>query len=483
MIALLAVVMMAGMVSADTMEDVAAGTTPSVDATVALTFENQPALCFKVTEDGDNTDTITGVDVTVTTTGGAAPTDFSFIAWHDVDENGIVNKGDVQLCAPVAGTGASATKTTITFTSVVNLAQSASEDILITASGTAADGETVALTIANNGDVKLGTGTTTGTIAVAQATLTCSSTAPDNTVSAGTTQVAARTVATHGQNDPVFDLKVTNAAATADRIKSVKLTTAYVGAERSDISNVQMYIDADGSGTVSDGDTELWITPTTFGADAETFTITGGVAVPGIGNVELLAVYDFAGTAVESETITTGLADGNDVVMVTDQDDATAAINGNPMTFTAGVTPFTLTIVTTPSEPKLDDQVTVTATILDAGSNPVSDWPVTIDGVVTDTASNGKAVRIYTPGALGVKQVTALNGRGATLTKTYSVTNNVLVDVTVTQSDGSPLPALEWGDSLYFKVNALYNGNPVPTPGGADGTGVPNVDVYFIRPQ
>ena len=134
MIALLAITMMTGLASADTVEDVAAGTTVPGDVDVALTFENQPALSFKVTEDGTGATTITGVDVTVTTS--AAPTDFSFIAWHDVDENGIVNKGDVQLCTPVTGTGVSGGKTTITFTSVVNLAQSASEDILITASGT-----------------------------------------------------------------------------------------------------------------------------------------------------------------------------------------------------------------------------------------------------------------------------------------------------------------------------------------------------------
>ncbi|RLB68156.1 MAG: hypothetical protein DRH04_07110, partial [Deltaproteobacteria bacterium] len=36
---------------------------------------------------------------------------------------------------------------------------------------------------------------------------------------------------------------------------------------------------------------------------------------------------------------------------------------------------------------------------------------------------------------------------------------------------------------MYFKVNALYNGNPVPTPKVGDGTGVPDADVYFIPPQ
>jgi hypothetical protein len=94
---------------------------------------------------------------------------------------------------------------------------------------------------------------------------------------------------------PVLQVRLTNPSAAAATLTSLQLTASGSGDDASGISNVALYADNNGNGTVDGGD--VLLTNGVYPSNNGTLTLNFTNIIPPSSSMNYLVVYDFSGTA------------------------------------------------------------------------------------------------------------------------------------------------------------------------------------------
>jgi uncharacterized repeat protein (TIGR02543 family) len=281
------------------------------------TFKGVPVYRLHITNSGTVPDTLVSLTMDPYTGDTADDTLITLHFYDDVNDNGIVDQGDINLGGSAAFASDN-TKQTFTFTSPLTVPVGVTS-ILITA-----DGAVVGNTGIFHLQISLGTDILMGTTAINNTNnfplinpspLTVSDTAPSLAITDGDNDPAPKHVSENATGVVVKQLKIT-AAATSDSVVSLAITPAG-SANDTDISSTKFYIDNGITpGVINGSDILLEKTPTTYtGNDTKTvFTFTSPVQIPGSSSVNILYTYDLGAGIVGGNTLTAQLAATTDAV-------------------------------------------------------------------------------------------------------------------------------------------------------------------------
>lgn len=390
--------------------------TPGVQFTA---FKGVQVFKLNIGNSGNAADTITALSPTPS--GTAADTAITLHFFKDVNDNGIVDQGDVDLSASAAF-AINDTKQSFNITDVV-VPAGGGTSILITADGTGlANTNTFTLGFAAATDIAT-TVTSTGTFPMNNAdALSVSSVAPALTVGNGANSPTAKTVAASAVNMAVKQLAVSAVPGTGDSVVSVALTPSGTENEATNISSVVFYID-NGSdfGQVDGTDKRLVSTPATFSANntKTTFTFSSPVQIVQGGLVHLLVSYNLGASATNAATLIEIVAAAGDVV----------AGSAETVTKTATAS-ATITI----------DNIPAVSSIAAYTDRIIVNFSENIDGMQTTNCSNymvgGIVLSCSGPGTPFIDfQGNKITIRGLTLVTTTAL---VIAGSVINDIDGTP---------------------------------------------
>ncbi|MDP3955800.1 MAG: hypothetical protein Q8Q18_00960, partial [bacterium] len=294
---------------------IAVGGANPAATTVHNVFRDEPLFQFYLNSAGS--ETLDGIRITALYSGTGAENDYALSFYKDVDDDGIVSDGDVQLLDYTNLTAANGGEQLFDLTNM-SMTAATEYNILVlgrTVTADPADADTIRLSLDTSAVLSEGnaqSGSATSNL------FTLEADDPNIAVTDGGGQPSTATILNSASNLAVQEWTITEAGASSgDTVRIVGITPTGTIDESADITSVQFYID-DGDDTFETGeDNLLSSTPATFSVNdtKENFTITGGIKVPIGGSVNVWVVYNLASSASNGETIIQNIAVGTDVTM------------------------------------------------------------------------------------------------------------------------------------------------------------------------
>ena len=365
----------------------AATKTDVTPGTQSTAFVGVPVYRLHVTNSGDALDTITSLSLTPS--GAVVDTNITLHFYNDVNNNGIVDQGDVDLLGTDLAYPGSIhfhsdnTKNVFTLASPLAIPVGVTH-ILITADGGPAVGnaQTFLLSFALGADVHMGTVQITpdpGNMPNSY-NLTISNTAPSLAITKGENDPIAKT-ATASQTGVVVKQLTFTAQATSDSIVSLAITPNGNEDDAANIASTKFYIDLGTPGLIDGNGADILLstTPTKYSTNngIETFTFLSPFLIPG-GTpgtpVNILYTYNLGAGVVGGKTLTAQL------VATTD------AVAGSGITVSSNSSGISSTITIASTPPTLAQPTVVSASTVKANSanKVIGAFSVTETGGISD---------------------------------------------------------------------------------------------------
>ncbi len=282
------------------------------------TAADVPMLHLAVANNNHSDVAISAVTITAAGTGDPNAEIQSAELWQDVNGDGRIGAGDVQLGS---AQGFAAAATTVTFGGIVHtMLKSAVESWLVVFTfNNAVVGSTFGAMLASNTqisavDITYGNAVVVEGAPVSGGTKTIqSSGAGDLGVHLGARSAKGQSLQPGASGVGIIQLALSAGSIDGARVTRVRFTSTGSGIENSDAVNVRLFDDVDGDGAI--GGTDVQLGSGTYSGDNGMITFSGitGVTVAAGTTRHLLLAYDFASGISGVQTYAALILTGGDV--------------------------------------------------------------------------------------------------------------------------------------------------------------------------